>query len=420
MKRRFRLVQGESLSTALSVFFGSKATRRDFEFRKFGPPPELPEPEAEPGIELSPPGMFDEDFVPPSLLAEEEPERPGDPDAEPEDAPEPEPEIVEDPVETIYDTHPTLVRRIGDMIDQKWYAERHGLAADWDEPITHFCLEGLERAYAPCPEMAGEDGLTMAHWAVEVMIRYGIKVGPRGIEDSASIDAPGLLDPLSLTNPDGKKIAVVTAIFGAYDQLMPVKADWAAKADFFLFSDQVFETGPVWQQVHSSYYHEDPTRRARFIKLHLPSFFSEYDSVIWIDGNVLICEDPERILNEIEFENSDFQTFSHPHRASLTAETGACLRYEKESPRTLVAHLHSVQDHAAFREFRLYETMVMALRPASPEVRAMCAAWWRMMSGGSRRDQLSLPLAVAETPDLRVGLIPGNIETTPYFAKIKH
>ncbi|MCV6577118.1 MAG: DUF616 domain-containing protein, partial [Cohaesibacter sp.] len=173
----------------------------------------------------------------------------------------------------------------------------------------------LVKAYAPCPEMAAKDGLSLTHWAVEILIRNGIKVGPSG-QDLQAIDQPGLLDPLSLGNPSGKKIAVVTAIFGGYDKLMPVHKAWTEHADFFLFSDQVFETGLVWQQVYANFFHTDPTRRARFVKLHLPTYFAEYDTVLWVDGNVLICDDPKKILEEVAFDDHDFATFSHPQRSS--------------------------------------------------------------------------------------------------------
>ena len=86
----------------------------------------------------------------------------------------------------------------------------------------------------------------------------------------------------------------------------------------------------------------------------------------------------------------------------------------------LAQHLQSIRGHDAFRSNALFETMVIALRPRAAAVRKMCAAWWRIMMAGSRRDQLALPLAISETPDLRVGTIPGSIETTPFFARAQH
>ncbi|MCV6597047.1 MAG: hypothetical protein OIF40_08200, partial [Mangrovicoccus sp.] len=124
LKRRYRLVQGEPFHRAISLFFGSRKTRRAVETQKFG-------------------RVLGDRSSPLSLA-------PNGVDA-------------------------AQQARIAAILDENWYRERHALALE-DDAMLHFCEQGLVKAYAPCPEMAAKDGLSLTHWAVEILIRNGIKV----------------------------------------------------------------------------------------------------------------------------------------------------------------------------------------------------------------------------------------------------
>ncbi|MEM8791005.1 MAG: glycosyltransferase domain-containing protein [Pseudomonadota bacterium] len=303
-------------------------------------------------------------------------------------------------------------------LDEEWYAKTHGLATPSDA-AGHYYRHGSTRALAPNPELAGEDGITLAQWAVEFLVRTDVAVGPLGSEAMPPGDARAI-NPFDIDNPQGKKIAVVTAIFGEFDRLLPIDPAWLANADFFAFTDAVLEPSHGWTLVHSAYHNADPRRCARFVKLHLPTFFSDYDWVFWLDGNVLLCQDPQLVLEALDSESFDFATFEHPDRSNLVAEAAACFNFGKEDPVTLARHLKQHQNHAAFRGTTLYETMVLVLRPSSQHVRDMCAKWWRSIMRGSKRDQLSLPLAVADTQGLRVEFLPDSISRSRFFTKATH
>ncbi|MEM9043262.1 MAG: glycosyltransferase domain-containing protein [Pseudomonadota bacterium] len=305
-----------------------------------------------------------------------------------------------------------------DVLQEDWYADVHGLDCPTDA-LEHYQRYGACRALAPNPDLADPSGVVLAHWAVEFLVRAGVPIGALGAEELAPDDRKAL-NPYEIENPNGKKIAVVTAIFGRFDRLMPIDPAWQENADFFAFSDSSIEMPTEWKLVHGVYYNEDPRRRARFAKLHLPTFFSGYDWVVWIDGNILLCEDPKTILEHLNPDSFDFITFKHPDRSSIVAEAAACITFNKEDGLVLASHLKQHQDHPAFRDENLYETMVLFLRPSSSHVQDMCAKWWRSIMRGSKRDQLSLPLAIADTQGLRVGHLPDSIARSPFFAKIKH
>lgn len=363
LKRRAALGRGERFLDAVGIFFASKERRRAIEVEKYGA---KRQPVSATGAPLSFAGR-----------------------------------------------NPTT-----DFLDAEWYAATHELNSR-TAANKHFTRFGLELANAPCREMAGPDGVQLAPWAAEFLIRQGIPIGASA--GSALSPEDGLaLRPFSIRNPKRKRIAVVTAVFGGFDRLLPIDPSWIESADFFVFSDCKYDTYFGWQPVHANYTNADKRRSARFAKLHLPTFFSDYEWVMWLDGSVLLCVDPLEVLAAIDADALDFATFEHPDRQGIISEAAACLRQKKDDPMILVRHLSMVQGRPDFRAVPLYETMAMLLRPASDDVRALCTAWWRLMMRGSKRDQLSLPLAIAETPGLRVGFLPDGMQKSMLFARGEH
>ncbi|WP_019956607.1 glycosyltransferase domain-containing protein [Yoonia vestfoldensis] len=267
--------------------------------------------------------------------------------------------------------------------------------------------------------MAAEDGVTLTHWGAELLVRSGVQLGSNGSRPLTP-DDPAALCPFSIRNEAGKRIAVVTAIFGDFDRLLPVDPAWAKNTDFFLFSDQVFDQQRVWQPVHCNYDHHDSRRRARFVKVNLPTYFSDYEWVIWIDGNILLCTDPATIARALDAQQVDFASFRHPDRTTIIAEAEACLRFDKDDIGAIGNHIKRNIPTIRKLEPLLFETNVCAMRPGDQEVQNMCSVWWEKIMNGSKRDQLSLPIAVYDIPRLRYGFLPDRIIKSAWFAKVRH
>lgn len=308
--------------------------------------------------------------------------------------------------------------RMRKHLDAAWYSEEHGLEKE-SAALSHYARHGRGLGFSPNPHLVGPDGKTLTRWGTEFLLRSGVPIGERGAERLAPDDERAM-DPLAVRNTKQKRLAVVSAIFGGYDRLLPIEPSWREDADFYLLSDRIFPNNVHWTQLHANYHNDDPTRRARFCKLHLSTYFMDYEWVMWVDGNILICTNPLDVLNELDLANIDMATFVHPDRANLMSEAAACALMSKEDPHVLAGHLRRIEGRDGFRDSTLYETMVLFQRPSAPSVRAVNAAWWKLMMSGSRRDQLSLPIVLKDVPEVRVGALPGSIRDTPHFAKIRH
>ena len=303
-------------------------------------------------------------------------------------------------------------------VDSGWYATTHGLE-NAKNAANHFTEQGLALGLAPAAPFADDQG-KLRHWGLEYFARMGLPVGQRSSQELLP-DDPEAARPFSLENKKRKPLAVVSANFGDYDRLLPVAPAWADTADFFLVSDRKFDNLGPWQLVHANYNHVDPRRRARFIKTHLPTYFSAYERVMWVDGNVLLCRDPVRILRDYDVWDADFATFRHWQRSSLLGEAAACVFLGKDDPHLTGAHLAKVAGHPAFESRDIFATMVMAMNPRSDAVRRMSARWWAYIMQGSKRDQLSLPLAIHDAVGIDWRVFPEeSIEMSPNFVRIKH
>lgn len=364
IRRRLKITEGETFSTKLKIFLAGRQKRRAFELKKFG-----------------------------HYLTGYDPN-------------------------LDHDRFLTEIDLLDAILDEDWYKETHKLDSA-DSCLKHYLEQGRTHAFAPNAALAGEDGVSLSNWGLEYLARCGVKIGDASQQVLSAGDSRAI-DPFKITNSKKKKIAVVTAIFGNYDVLMPVDAAWKTKADFFVFSDRFFEASDHWQHVHSPYHHVDPRRKARFVKLNLPVFFEDYEWVMWVDGNVLICCDPETVISRVSDKPFDFATFTHSDRTSIMAEAAACVYLGKENVKELAEHFDRLGIIDRAPKTGLLETMAMVLRPASPSVKQLFTAWWGLLIKGSKRDQLSLPIAMAAVPDVMFSPFPETINKSGVFFRAEH
>ncbi|WP_299153956.1 glycosyltransferase domain-containing protein [uncultured Tateyamaria sp.] len=364
-RRRLKIVKGESFSRAVEIFFAGRKKRRAFEFQKFG--------HYLTGDDLTPGGT-----------------------------------VLWSETDVIHGS-----------LDIDWYAHSHGIDGGAKECLDHYLVEGRKRALAPNSALAGTDGKTLSAWGLEFLVRCGVMIGDTG-EKYLSPGDERAIDPFRISNPGGKKFAVVTSIFGDYDKLMPVDSNWSDTADFFLFSDRYFDASKTWQHVHSPYHHVDPRRRARFVKLNLPVFFHAYEWVIWIDANMLLCHNPQAVVEGVADTPFDFATFRHSSRNSIMAEAAACVHLGKENLKDLSEHFARIDISSREPGKKLFETMAMVLRPSSPAVQKLFTKWWGLLLRGSKRDQLSLPIALADVPEIQFEQFSDTIDNSTDFFRAKH
>jgi GT2 family glycosyltransferase/glycosyltransferase involved in cell wall biosynthesis len=217
-----------------------------------------------------------------------------------------------------------------------------------------------------------------------------------------------------------RRVVVYTANTGSYDQLADppfVVPGW----DYVAFSDVPPGRPGIWQVRPIDYHENDPTRIARFIKLHPHLFFPDKDISIWVDANIGFAASPDAFVEALA-EDGYFALFPHPQRDCLYAEAEACVMLSKDQPEEIDAQLDRYLAAGFPRHAGMWETGVLVRRHNDVRCRRLMNAWWRELFIGSRRDQLALPVALASTGAQAVALArPGvDLRQHPVISYVRH
>ncbi|MCF8719361.1 glycosyltransferase [Nitrospina gracilis] len=227
-------------------------------------------------------------------------------------------------------------------------------------------------------------------------------------------------EALRSQTPAGKRIAVYTAISGNYDSVkLPETLD--PRFDYYLFTDAPAPDMGIFQICPITYFHEDKTRMARYVKTHPHLFLSEYDIALWVDANIMILGDIHPLVEMFLSSGRPVAAVPHPHRKSVYEELEACIRYRKDDEdvmRKQIAHYRQ----AGFEHDDLAETGLLILDMKSERIRSFLETWWSQIDRFSRRDQLSLNYSLSQhdIPWHRITQHPENVRTHPLFALVGH
>ncbi len=237
-------------------------------------------------------------------------------------------------------------------------------------------------------------------------------------------DVTGYKAEIAKYNKDKKsiknRVAVVSAVSGGYDTIkLPEILN--PSFDYILYTDTPVRPSGVYQVRPLPYYHTDTTRMARYIKTNLNLLFPDYETVIWIDANIMMLADIQEMVDEFKASKKPIGAIPHPLRNSVYSEGDACMKQGKDDSSLITAqmkHLRSI----GFKCNDLIESNIMMFDMKNPKIGKFFATWWAELDKYSRRDQLSLNYAIntAGIKWHRLMKRPFNSRTHPLFAIAPH
>lgn len=199
----------------------------------------------------------------------------------------------------------------------------------------------------------------------------------------------------------GRRIVHYTAIFGEHDNLLlPDRID--PEVDYVCFTDRPRNDYGVWEMRTSPYYHPDPTRIARWVKMHPHDLFPTHDTAVWLDANIVLKGDLRPYVDRVEQQDAALGLISHPHRACFYDEAEACKRLKKDSPKLIDKQVEHYRKAGLPLKQPLFETGFMIVPLGKRETADALHLWWQQIEGFSRRDQLGLAWVNYRYPDLLV------------------
>lgn len=216
------------------------------------------------------------------------------------------------------------------------------------------------------------------------------------------------------------KIVIYTANVGGYDTLkLPEKLD--PRFDYVLFTDvPVLETG-VFQIKPITYFSDDATRTARFVKTHPHTLLADYDIAIWIDSSILILGDIYPLVDAFIKSKMGVGAIPHPSRKNIYEEAESCILRSKDGADIIQKQINYYQS-IGFGHDDLIESGLMMFNLQKKKVHDFLNLWWKEIDTFSKRDQLSLNFALAENKINwhRITKRPISIRNHPMFALGAH
>lgn len=197
-------------------------------------------------------------------------------------------------------------------------------------------------------------------------------------------------------------VAIVTACYGRFDDVQEqpeqdIPVEWLCIVD-----DESVTVPAPWQRRVAAL-PGSPRLAAKRVKCE-PWRFTDADTIIWVDANTLITS-PSFAREAVAASSGSLTAFTHPRRDCIYAEADASLGAESQGgkyadqPIREQVDRYRVDGHPRNAGLFACGTLVWH---ASPEARALGAAWLAECERWSIQDQLSLPVVAR-----RLGVTPG-------------
>lgn len=182
------------------------------------------------------------------------------------------------------------------------------------------------------------------------------------------------------------QITVITATIG---ERTPLYTPRVVRSDvrYVAFSDRPIES-KAWEVIRVDQELSDPCRDAKRYKV-LADIFVQTDASIWIDHSARLICDPVELFDQFEED----LLFVRHYRSCIFAEGRAIIRSKKDNPVQVKKTLDRFRSEGWPLANGLFYGTCFARRHTEATFR-FSRDWWAYIEQGSRRDQLSLPVAL--------------------------
>ncbi len=237
---------------------------------------------------------------------------------------------------------------------------------------------------------------------------------------------PGLFAYQFIVKIKPKRRVVYTAIFGNKDRLVDPQVT-PRNVDFVCFTDQDLSSA-VWRVHKIEPEFSDSRLQAKMFKVLPHKFLPDYDISIWVDGNVLIRGDVNKLIDKY-LRDHDIAFFDHRNlqpdaRGCIYEEAKALLEMAgkgkvKDDPRIIQQQIDDYSAQGYPKNNGLIVGGVILRRHNLPQVIEVMEKWWQEINKYSIRDQLSFNF-VAWQNKIDFGYIDGDMRDNEFFKLYPH
>lgn len=249
--------------------------------------------------------------------------------------------------------------------------------------------------------------------------------GPSGLLPAAPGASPRICPDFGLRKGD---LAIYTCVTGGYDALRQPDVVCPG-VDYICFvgrGEKAAERDGVWEIREASDRLPEglsPTMTARWHKTHPHVVLPDYKASIWIDGNILVCDDSLYRLAATKLHSGVLcSVVDHPSRDCVYSEAWMCFKMGYLGRLQLLRICLWLRLHGVRRHSGLTETNLLFRLHGEPSLEALDELWWSLLLRLAPRDQLSFDYCLSRSGlprDLLLG--PGlSVRNHPSLRYLPH
>lgn len=235
------------------------------------------------------------------------------------------------------------------------------------------------------------------------------------------------------TKAPNKRIAVVTAIYGAYDNLKePTDVINRDSVDWFCFTEDTNMKSPIWKVTNTPYHtqngkeeykqyknyydniKEDKVRNmmsAKYykIKTHEIDILKGYEYYVWVDGSLLLRPEFVNNIQKLVDKNYELINFKHPERSNIKDEMQLSIQMGKYVNQDIPTQYEAYMKDGFPDDLGLFEC-TMIIKKNVPRINEVFDLWWIHNLQYSYQDQISYTYCL-----WKKGVKPDYVINEPVF-----
>lgn len=190
-----------------------------------------------------------------------------------------------------------------------------------------------------------------------------------------------------------QKVLVYTAVLGGYDRVLP--PGWQQdNVEFRLLTDDPAVSVPGWHTVVVPK-SPKPSEANRRLKFLYEVGNTNFDFLVYVDGNLGIWRSLDSLLQEVSHSESTVGLFRHPQRSSASEELDACLALGKISEKEFLDESLELEAKLeSWQNLPVWDASCIVKNNTDRTLAPLMTVWHEFYSINKTRDQLWLGAAI--------------------------
>ena len=214
------------------------------------------------------------------------------------------------------------------------------------------------------------------------------------------------------------KKVIYTCITGGYDNIIePAKI--TEDFDYICFTDDKTLTSNFWEirELPEEVKDLSVTKKQRYVKINAHKVLPEYELSIWVDGNVLVKGDLNKLIEKYVKGKENISVFvpKHPKRDCIYAEANACISMKKDTAENIKPQIEKYRKEGFPEKYGLLQSNILIRKHLKEDCIRLMEDWFNVLKDGSHRDQLSFNYVCWKNQDVKVFYLPETICYSDWF-----